>query len=689
MKVTYNWLRDFVDIKITPQELADKLTMAGLEVVSLENREGDFVFEIEITSNRPDWLSVVGIAREVAAITKAKISPRLRSGQEKQKSKTQCRIKNVGKEHSILKIEVENKKDCPLYTAKIIQDIKVGPSPQWLKKRLEAVGCRSINNIVDITNYVLFETGEPLHAFDLDKITGDKIIVRRGLGAEKLLTLDGKERQIDKDILVIADESKPLAAAGIMGGWDSEVDERTKNIFLEAAIFDPVLIRRSRQKLGLQTESSYRFERGIDFETALNASCRAADLIKSLASGELVLNLSCGGQSAKPKVINLKAGTVPAVLGVDIPEARIKTILNNLGFKIRNSRASLNVVIPFFRRDVSQEIDLVEEIARVFGYDKIPVSLPSVKPAPEDDREINMLSSLRVLLSGLGLNEVITHTLVPQDYVSITGTAGAIKKDSLVKIANPLSKDQAVLRQTVIPSIARCVAYNFNQRQDLVNIFEISRVFSRGSSIKEDLVLAIAMSGERKRLSECGLTKETMGLLHVKGIINKIYSYFGIKDYCFEEDRTSGQIIIKVGNTECGFMSGLDKASLERLDVKNRNVFVAQVKLGDIFSFVHDKRVFKPLPAYPAIIRDISFVVKNSVKVEDILRIVKQNGADLLESANVSDYYKGKQIPDGFKGLTISCIYRSPERTLTEPEVNPLNTQITSILIDKLGVKLR
>ncbi len=681
MKVTYNWLRDFVDIKITPQELADRLTMAGLEVVSLENREGDFVFEIEITSNRPDWLSVSGIAREVAAITKSKI--------KLQKSKIQQKISNKTRDSRLLKIEIENKKDCPLYTAKIIQGVKVGPSPQWMKNRLEAVGCRSINNIVDITNYVLFETGEPLHAFDLDKIPGDKIIVRRGLGTEKLLTLDGKERQIDKDILVIADEKKPLAAAGIMGGWDSEVDERTKNILLEAAIFDPVLIRRCRQNLGLQTESSYRFERGIDSETVVNASYRAADLINNLTSGKLVLSLSCGSVSMKPKVINLKAKTAAAILGVDIPEAKIKAILNNLGFKIKNSGAAFGVAIPPFRQDVNQEIDLVEEIARVFGYDKIPVSLPSIKPAPEDSREINMLASLRGLLSGLGLNEVITHTLVPEDYASITDTTAAIIEGSMVRVANPLSKDQAVLRQTVIPSIAKCVAYNFNQKQDLVNIFEISRVFSRSNSIKEDLVLAIAISGERKRLSEGGLAKETMGLLHVKGIISKICSYFGIDNYCFEEDRAHGQIIIKLGNSECGFMAGLGKRSLEKLDVKNRDVFVAQVKLDDIFSCAQDKKVFKPLPVYPAITRDISFVVKNSIKVEDILRIVKQNGADLLESANVSDYYKGKQIPNGFKGLTISCVYRSFERTLTESEVNPLNTQITSILIDKLGVKLR
>ena len=680
MKVTYNWLKDFVDIRISPQELADKLTMAGLEVVSLEKSGDDFVFEIEITSNRPDWLSVVGIAREAAAITKSKINP--------PKLRIKYKISNTKKGLHSLKIEVENKKDCPLYTAKIIQDIKVGPSPEWMKKRLEAVGCRSINNIVDITNYVLFETGEPLHAFDLDKISGNKIIIRRGMNGEKLITLDGKERQIDRDILVIADAERPLAMAGIMGSGDSEVDTHTKNILLEAAIFDSVLIRRARQKLGLQTESSYRFERGVDYKTAIEASSRATDLIKNLASGDLALSLSCGDKIVKSDIINLRQEAIAGVLGVNISLVKIKSILSSLGFKVKNNKSAASVGVPSFRQDIKQEIDLIEEVARIFGYDKIPVSLPAVKPVLGDSNKAETLPLLRDLLSGLGLSEAITHTLVPEDYTDIINAA-EIKNNTPVKIANPLSQDQAVLRGTVIPSLARCVAYNVNQKQDLVNIFEISRVFSQGSGIKEDLVLAIAMSGERKILSEGGISKETMSLLHVKGIIEKIFSFFMVENYGFEENRVRGGICVVVNKAEVGFMTNLSKPALDRLDIKNRDVLLAQLWLDKILPRAKMEKVFRPLPVYPAINRDISLVVKNSVKVDDILCVVKQNGGNLLESVKVSDYYKGQQIPEGFKGLTVSCVYRSLGRTLTEAEVNPLNTQVTSVLVDKFGIKLR
>ena len=270
MKVTYNWLKDFVDIKIPPQALADKLTMAGPEVTSIDEREGDSVFEIEVTSNRPDWLSVIGIAREVAAITgkKLKISPT-------------ARITLPATKGNTVEIKIENKKDCPLYSAKIIKEVTVAPSPDWLKNRLELIGLRSVNNIVDITNYILFTYGEPLHAFDLDKLSSAGVSIRRAKKNEKIVTIEGTQNSLDTDILVIADERAPVAIAGIMGGKDTEVTFNTKNILLEAAVFDPVLTRRARRKLGMQTDSSYRFERGINSDLAINASWQDAFIARS------------------------------------------------------------------------------------------------------------------------------------------------------------------------------------------------------------------------------------------------------------------------------------------------------------------------------------------------------------------------------------------------------------------------
>ncbi|MCX5706598.1 MAG: phenylalanine--tRNA ligase beta subunit-related protein [Candidatus Omnitrophica bacterium] len=302
MKVTYNWLKDFVDIKITAPQLADKLTMAGLEVVSLQEKEGDFVFEIEITSNRPDWLSLVGIAREVAALTGRKLKvPQAKSA------------KYTAGSMQPLAIQVEDKKDCPLYTARIIKDVKVAPSPVWLKKRLELVGCRSVNNIVDITNYVLFELGEPLHAFDLAKLNPEGVIIRRAKNSEKLLTIDGENRQLNSNILVIADREKPIALAGVMGGKDTEVTTGTKDILLESAVFNPVIIRRARQALGIQSEASYRFERGVDLASVEKASLKAARSIQELAGGNQVGYQVKGVTKAQAKNIGLEISKVKKI----------------------------------------------------------------------------------------------------------------------------------------------------------------------------------------------------------------------------------------------------------------------------------------------------------------------------------------------------------------------------------------
>ncbi len=329
MKVTYNWLKDFVNIEISPRALAEKLTMAGLEVVSLEEAQGDFVFEIEITSNRPDWLSILGVAREIAAMTgkKMKLGSRLEVLGSRQNLKPRTQNLNIT-------IKIENTKDCPFYSARIIRDVKVGPSPDWLKKRLELLGCRSVNNIVDITNYYLFELGHPLHAFDLDTLNLEQIIVRRAKAGEKITTIDNQQRLLGPEILVIADIDKPVAIAGVMGGKDTEVTQKTRNILIESAVFNPILVRRGRQKLGLQSESAYRFERGVDLEAAKNASLLAQELICELANGTPCGSKSLGAQKSIGALIKLDVAYVNKILGTNIPAFKIKQILSSLGFKL-------------------------------------------------------------------------------------------------------------------------------------------------------------------------------------------------------------------------------------------------------------------------------------------------------------------------------------------------------------------
>ena len=662
MKVTYNWLKDFVEIKISPQALGDKLTMAGLEVTALEEKGADFVLEIEITPNRPDLLSVIGIAREVAAITKSKI--------KNQKPNTKHQKPNS--KH--LQLKIEDKKDCPLYTAKIIKDVKVGPSPDWLRTRLELIGCRSVNNIVDITNYVLFSYGEPLHAFDLDKL-GNTIVVRRVKNQEKIITLDQEERVLDADILVIADDRKPIAIAGIMGGKDTEVNYNTKNILLEAAIFNPVSIRRARQKLGLQTDSSYRFERGVDLGSVKSASLEAAKLIQDLTAGQLVNALEAGLPKTKQKAINLDTASVNKILGIKIPVTRAKRILVNLGFKVfQKKKNNFLVKVPLYREDINLAVDLVEEIARIWGYENIPKSLPKVSPDITASGTRGLVALIKNILAGLGLNEVITYSLMDRSLFRDQQTPA-------IEILNPLSKEQEALRPTLIPGLGRCIAYNLNQQQNQIHIFEIAKSFRNiPSGPLEVLTLGIAI---------CGIQSAPASILHLKGILEVVWERLGIKDYSFQTLSAPFAVAVYLQKEKIGFIAQLQRASLEMLEIKNKDVFSAEIDLDKLFSSLSPQKKFTPLPLYPGISRDISLVVKEGVLVNEIREAMLEKARPLLCAVKIIDYYQGKQIPPGHIGLTLACLYRSSERTLTEEEINSIHAQVLDVLVKNFAVQIR
>lgn len=685
MKVTYNWLKDFVEMKIPPKQLAEKLTMAGLEVTSLEEKEGDFIFEIEVTSNRPDCLSVIGLAREVAAITGKKLKLPKVSGHQ-----VTLPVRQTGGSsgRQLFSIKIENKKDCPLYTAKIIKDVKVRPSPNWLKQRLGLIGCRSVNNIVDITNYVLFTYGEPLHAFDSDKLSSDTIVVRRGKKDEKITTIDGEEKTLNPDILVIADREKAVAIAGIMGGKDTEVTESTKNILLEGAAFNPIIIRRGRQKLGIQTESSYRFERGIDLESVEFASGQATKHIREIAGGRFALAKGSLLPKRKKKTINLSLTDVKKILGVNIPVSKIKTILINLGFKLRTKKENnFTVEIPSFRCDVNLEIDLIEEIARIFGYEKIPKTLPKVSLQITANGIEDLVSLTKNILAGLGLNEVITYSLIEGDLLQDLGMK---ETPPTIEILNPLSKEQEILRPRIIPGLVGCVANNLNQKQAYVNIFEIAKVFSvAAESLKEELVLAIALCGVKSLLLEQGLIKEEVGLLHLKGIFEVLFERLGIKDYKFNSKDNPSQILIYVNKEKIGIMKIFSRNRLEKLDIKNKDVLVVEVSLDKLFSYANLSKKFAALPIYPAMSRDISFILREGIAIDEVLKSMREKGSPLLREVKIVDYYKGKQIPSGYRSLTVSCLYRLDERTLTEAEINPVHSLVTFVLADKFSAQIR
>ena len=675
MKVIYNWLKDFVDIRIPAQRLAKMLTMAGLEVTSLEEKDGDFVFELEITSNRPDWLSVIGIAREAAAITgkKLKLS-------QVTSHKSQVRdLQPATRDPQHFSINIENKKDCPLYIARIIKGVKVGPSPEWLKKRLELVGLRSINNIVDITNYVLMETGQPLHAFDLDKINDGAIFVRRAKDSEKIVTIDGEQRNLNSGILVIADSERPVAIAGIMGGLESEVGVKTKDILLEAAVFDPITTRRASRKLGLSSESSYRFERGVDCQAVELASMRAVGLILKLAGGKLILSKSTTKPKTKKTTIVLKTEEVNRILGTKCISGQIKKILISLGFSVKRQSGNFKVETPSFRSDVNQPIDLIEEIARISGYENIPTKLPKIIPQENRDAALiwDRVRAVKDILISQGASEVITYSLINKSPAYELGFRDA----QLISIVNPLTSQQEILRPSLIFGLVSCIEYNLNQKQKDIRIFEISKRFQNG---QERLSLGLACSGKE------------FNLLHIKGMLELLLKRLGIAEFKFVTGgcehpffQKDVSLLLMLNGKICADLGMVKPEILEKFDIKDL-VFAAEVDLESVFSGIEKaQKRYTPIPLFPEVTRDISAILKQEIPVGNVIDRVKTSDIPYLVELNFKEFYLGKQIPAGHKGVTLSCVYRAGDHTLTTEEAESAHRKVLDILRTEFSAQQR
>ncbi|RJP27328.1 MAG: phenylalanine--tRNA ligase subunit beta [Candidatus Omnitrophota bacterium] len=677
MKVTYNWLKDYVNIKMPAESLADKLTMAGLEVTSLSQKDGDYVFEIEITSNRPDWLSVIGIAKEVAAITNSKF--------KKPPSKGAHSLNRyINKD---LRIKVQDPGDCPLYTGTIIRGVSVLPSPGWLRKRVEAIGCHSVNNVVDVTNYVLFEYGQPLHAFDLDRLNlNDGINVRRANAQENILTIDGELVSLDKGILVIADSRSPVAIAGIIGGKNTEVGNGTVNILLEAAVFNQALIRKARQSLGMQTESSYRFERGLDPAVLKEASLAAVQLISQVSNGKITAYRASREYKIKAKKIIFDLNYAGSFLGFDIGKVKINKTLSALGFTVKKSaKDKLIVGVPSQRRDINLAADLTEEIARIVGYDKVPVSLPAIRPNAGQNTVRVLSGRIKEALVGLGFNEIITYSLIDRGFLNLFGDYD----NRIVEISNPLSRDLGILRPTIIPSIARCISYNLSQRQPFISLFEMGNVYiNEGQAVKEQLVLGMTMCGQKASFVNSTTVKEIVGFRHLKGAIESLFKFFDINEYEFNISGPDS-VSLSIASIECGAIRRLTEKALNSLDIKNRDIFIAELFLDKIIPVAAADKTYKPLPLYPAITRDISLIVKDTTNIADLIQEIKKCAGKLLEEAEISDYYRGQQIPAGYRSLTISCLYRSSERTLTDSEINSIHAKIPGALESSFDIRIR
>ncbi|HEX3626435.1 MAG TPA: phenylalanine--tRNA ligase subunit beta [Verrucomicrobiae bacterium] len=682
----------------SPQELGLPDQIDGLLILPADAKVGqpfaeylgrsgsDVVFDLEITPNRPDLNSVIGIAREIAALT---ATPLKTPEVEVRESGTP-----VG---DLVSVRIEDGSLCPRYTARVIKGVKIGPSPDWLRQALEKAGIRSINNVVDVTNYVLLETGQPLHAFDYHLIapgSGGKpsIVVRRARENEKFKTLDGGERALTPEILLIADEQKGIALAGIMGGANTEINDNTKDVLIESAYFSPTNIRRTSKTLGLRSESSYRFERGADVGICDWASRRAAQLILETAGGELasgVLDICPAAISQKEVELHFQKTT--AVLGVTISHLEQISYLTNLGLTLTEQTPGIcKFKIPTFRVDLKRDVDLIEEIGRLYGIDKIPATAPrNAIGSNAFDAVYDQISDARRILTGLGLNEAQGQTL-------IAAPECGVKKDVQAPLANPLSSDMDVLRPGLLPGLIHSLQHNVSRKNYDVALFEIGRAFiSRNGVFTEETHAAIAITGRRALNFWSGSERDAkLDVYDLKGIVEEFLEQFGIRGVIFTKQSESAPLFLESaaisigGRVPLGELGQLPPGLAKKHDLRDP-VFLAELNLNQLIARRNASKSFKPLPQFPAIRRDVAILVPEATTHEAVLQAVKQSKPANLESVELFDIFRGKNVPEGQKSLAYAFIYRSPEKTLTDAEVNTSHAKVLETFKTQLHATVR
>jgi len=639
----------------------------------------DWILELEVTPNRPDCLSQMGIARELCALGGGTLEL------------PESDLPEVGTETaSEVEVIIEDPVGCPRYTARIIKGVKVRPSPKWMALRLESLGIRSISNVVDVTNWVLLETGHPLHAFDYDNFGQRRVLVRRAQPGERFLTLDGVERTLSSNSLLITDGETPVAIAGIMGGEKSEVSDSTRNILLESAYFDPPTTRRASKELGLVSESSYRFERGADPENAVFASGRATRLIQELAGGEVLKGLvDCYPNEVTFPKVKLRPKRVGTVMGIEIPEEETREILTGLGFKLEG-KETLEVSVPTYRPDITREIDLIEEIARIVNYDNIPaVERPGgelVTPLPEGR---GLARSISQLLCGQGFFEIVTYIFKEPGRYRVFGD-----DDGFVRLLNPISEELSILRPNLIGSLLETVSYNLNRYEKNIRIFEIGKIYSRTGpkEFSERWHLAAAVSGDRQR-PHWSYPPEPIDLFDLKGELEGLLERLSLPEVSFRPRREAifekdKGFEILGGDELLGKFGKVDEKVLEAFDIKEE-VFSFEIDFEKLLELLPREKRYQPLPKFPPVDRDIAIVVDQDILAGEIEKSIRELDIDSLEEVSLFDQYVGKQVAPGKKSLAFSIRYRSRERTLTEKEVESFQKGLLQHLRAKFGAELR
>ena len=696
MNISYNWLKDLIDIDLSPDELGKRLTNVGLAVEGIHAHGDDHAFDIDLTSNRPDCLSHLGVAREIAVITGKSLKLKVQS--------SEVPLPAVLAEGVV---RIDEPELCNRFTARIINNVKIGPSPQWLVDRLEAIGERSINNVADITNFVMHELGQPMHSFDLDRLAENQIVVRLARDGEEITTLDEVERKLDTSMMVICDAEKPAAIAGIMGGLESSITDETVNVLLEVAYFKRESVRATSRNLRLSTEASYRFERGVDVGNLVRASNRATELICELAGGTAgnLIDVFPTKLTVNEIESNDISAAVRRLTGLDVTAEKCTDILAALGITAKDppevsDRQSQIFISPSWRHDLVIEEDLVEEIARHTGYENIATNLPPAFGAGEYQPTEIREKSMRQSLIDLGFHEALSYSFIDRRFDDVFETVpGVVNENSdekLVTLHDSVIEGAVRMRPSNLPGLLDAVRLNLNHKRRDLRLFEIGKVFASGSDEdkmpNEQKAFALVMTGSEVHEGRSLAVRE-LDFYDAKGAVEAGLNAAGLTNIetlaaDVKHLRTGQSAEISVDGKIVGYIGRLSDAIATSFKFK-QPVYVAEMNLQLVLEKTTRIAAYKPLAKYPGVVRDISFVVPRSIAFASIREVILQQYNPLCRNVTFVDIYEGKGLAEDERSITIRLEYRSDDRTLVEDEVEEVHKQIVADIEQRLGIRPR
>ena len=668
MKFSVNWLKDYVKTALSPEEIAETFTCVGLEVEDIEEFGGDVILDAEVTTNRPDWLCYLGLARELAAADgEPLVQPDINL------------VETGTPVEKMTSVEVLDTDLCPRYTARVITDIKVGPSPAWLVEKIESMGLRTVNNVVDITNFVLFECGQPLHAFDYDKLAENRIVVRRAEKGESITAIDGSTHTLDGSALMICDAARPVAIGGIMGGLDTEVSDATTTVLLESARFKPVNIRLVSHRLGLESDSSYRFARGIDPAGVRWASDRAAAMMVELCGGKVCPGIiDVDAEPYVPREVSLRISRIPRILGIEIERQACRKILESLGCRTVSADGErLDMRVPSWREDLVREIDLIEEVARCHGYDKIPAAADVSMRMGTRDEQLTQGAGVAHVLTAAGFNECVTFSFTN---ARLAALIAPWTDAAPMNVRNPVDHAHPGLRTSLIPSLLAARKLNQDRRNRNVRLYELAHVYLPKDP--DDL------PDERMMLGLVG----DVDFRTMKGLLEAVLDRFGLAGEVKTEEGSyaflSGALALTLDGEVLGYVGEPTDRVRDHFDLKT-TVTVAEIDFGRMMVESRPHAQFEALPRFPEITRDLAIVVDESVRWADLERVIAARKVPLLASLDFASEFRGEQLETGKKSIAFSMVFRASDRTLTGEEADDAQQAILEAIAKELDAELR